>query len=481
MTLLVILWLAASPASAGTPCPKKVEDRKTPCTASTKEQEKIMKLINRGVAAYDKYETDKVDETNLREEIRLLESRGVEPSFKLRDKWFKANSGIEINKARMQSDLNEAAALTSLYYGLGHKSRDIANGPLERREARWKPQFVYAAIGQGGDYESVYRKLSLQPENQAHHLELNFGKVDDGVQAFTLEDGSVNISIEAFKLARDKGSPRLLAKTIYHEGIHFDDLVKGGWKESREALEPDAYGRTFKAAHIFELTAAEKAAVQAQWTNASVKRVQVDVGMEKPTPSFSTPEQRRKVGKDFEGRMEADSAAEGERRTLEEGFEAAREAMERSGRERRAEEERRKFEEEGRRKDEAGARDLLYIKDLAAWACVMGSLDQPTLAKFIPSADPPFYCDRAPKTVSADDSCSERIFGRILGQLCRKEAISAALINEIVEKYRPRPGAGATPCPPQEGRRSPSRPQSRRRQAGIWPAWRSRRAPIPAA
>lgn len=104
MTLLAILWLIAGSAFAGTPCPKKVEARKSPCTASPKEQEKIMKLINRGVRAYEEFESAIEDELSLREEILALERQGVEPPFQLRDDWRKALTELSANRNKSLSE-----------------------------------------------------------------------------------------------------------------------------------------------------------------------------------------------------------------------------------------------------------------------------------------------------------------------------------------------------------------------------------------
>lgn len=73
MTALLIAFSAS--AAAGTPCPKELERRISPCTASQAEQDEIMKHIREGVAAHAKYEEAVHEEKRLRSDIFIWSSR----------------------------------------------------------------------------------------------------------------------------------------------------------------------------------------------------------------------------------------------------------------------------------------------------------------------------------------------------------------------------------------------------------------------
>lgn len=454
MTIFAILLILVGSSLAGVPCNKVVAKRTSPCTASPAEQAKIMKLIDGGMDAYAEFENKNVSEASFRDSLLAAERGGQEIPETLWKQWKDANKAMFQAKAKMQSNLNEAANLTSLYYGLGHKPRDIANGPLERREARWKPQFAYAAKGQDGNYESVYRKHALQPENEAHYLELNFGKVGGGFQAFTLEDGSVNISIEAFELARRTKSPRLLAKTIFHEGIHFDDLVGDGWEASREAMEPAAYARTQQAADIFELTPLESIEIISQRMSAELNLKEVEAGRFMATPSFSTPAERMVACENLEARQAEDSEVEGKRRALEEGFEAAREEMDRARKERIRREELERLENENRRKEEAAEHDRrlrLVVRDIAVKLCAdSGSVGQEELDRLPRPLDPGFYLGDIPDGLEGNCAGSLYVFLGMSHGSGRKPDIAEF-------RKMAAPGVGVAP-PFEETRPAPTSP-----------------------
>lgn len=146
----------------------------------------------------------------------------------------------------MRKEFQEAAALTSRYYGIQPKkpASKIHGGLLDGREARWEPvmqeeQDVVYRVKETGVYLKV--KDSVKDKDGQRRL----------IQSETLDDGSVHVSLRVFREALDagggEGDPAILAARLAVEQARFNMLVcadavicpkQGKWanKESVESI-----------------------------------------------------------------------------------------------------------------------------------------------------------------------------------------------------------------------------------------------------
>lgn len=301
--LLAVLLISSISAMAGELCPAATEERTSPCTAYAHEQRLILKYIQAGVDGFGEYETAVVDEKLLREEIQGFVDRGVKAPLEKGVEWEKANKKRIESRIKMDSNLNRALELTSRYYGLGHNARGIAKGPLSGYGAEWKPLFLYATKDEQGRYKPNYLRRSFrdEPEKEPHYMAVDFGDPKDGNQAFTLEDGSTLVSIEAFKRALDPSvmSPRLLATTLFHERVHLTQLFTVG-SENKEKDEVEACVESLNAVKTFELTEDERTALEEEKQAAELDLDEVESGAKRPTLGFTSEFQRSGFAEKYE-------------------------------------------------------------------------------------------------------------------------------------------------------------------------------------
>lgn len=273
------------------------------------------------------------------------------PSLEQRTEWETENKMRIRQKIQMQTNLDKAIELTALYYGLRQESGRIANGPLEGYKTE-KSQFVYTSIDAQGNYTPTYFEMTFpsKPDKEPHYMMANFENPADGMQARTLEDGSINVSIEAFSLAIQKNSPRLLAKTLHHEGVHRKQLVAGGWSSEQE-METAAYSESFSLANTFELNQTEKDNVESKMQDWERALDDVKYRGARKTDPFTSRFIQREFKKGYEENSGKHSQANSDRQTLEKGLETARETVAKEREERRTREgdERKRHDAEDRR------------------------------------------------------------------------------------------------------------------------------------
>ncbi len=108
--------------------------------------------------------------------------------------------------------------------------------------------------------------------------------------------------------------------------------------------------------------------------------------------------------------------------------------------------------EERSRREAVGRDSLGYLWAGCESACRRGGLDRTFLnIPMVPERE--FYCENGPVTMSADDSCVIRIYGMVLGQICRGVPFDPNPLNETIRTvFGPGPGVappvlGVDPSP----------------------------------
>lgn len=247
---------------------------------------------------------------------------------------------------------------------------------------------------------------------------------DAPIQAITLEDGSTVVSIEAFRLAlrRNVMSPRLLAKTLYHEGVHIRQLATAGWdKRSKQEMEAKACVDTFANLEPFELAAAERDNVEFNKQEAMSAYNKTRADRQTEISPFTSDPQRRGFALEFAAAQTDFETEEMERKTLEGGFAAARKAIEDDAKRRQDANERR-MQEEKKAQDEKNRKVWEKVYELR-WE-LMKALTREACK------DAPAFRKNYGKTLSPETRIPEQLLlqklrddGRSLNA-CQKEVIA---------------------------------------------------------
>lgn len=153
------------------------------------------------------------------------------------------NERVDALQSEISDAVRDAMTLTQKAYGIvpERKSGKIANGPLAGSQAVFRPVF------QRWEDDLIRVK---DKDGHSHYLKMN---VPGDALAVTREDGSVGVFLAAFERSLQDGNPGVLALTLYHEAVHFSELVTTGWR-SIEEVELNAYSRDLKVIDAFELS-----------------------------------------------------------------------------------------------------------------------------------------------------------------------------------------------------------------------------------
>lgn len=238
----------------------------------------------------------------------------------------------------------------------------------------------------------------------------------------------MRVSIEAFILAADKDSPRFLAQTLFHEGIHVNQLsAKGGWR-SREEMEWDAYKKSLDAAEIFELSEedAEPTVFEAGYARAAWERVKKNETT--PTSPFPSSFQmdERIIGIDEQA--DAADLAMDQRAEIQIDLRGVRE------------------KERLLRQSVMLGEDIRRADFLAAWACNGTEITPDNVRKFNhaavlpggvpPEAYGPELARRAPPPFDGLGDCAAALSYDILQALNRNYVLQADQINQKARERR---------------------------------------------
>ncbi|MBI5201445.1 MAG: hypothetical protein HY925_07665 [Elusimicrobia bacterium] len=177
-------------------------------------------------------------ERDLRAEADRLYKSG--DSINAKDFLDQADAEAEV----MRGLFIEAIRATQEAYGTkpSMPSGVIHGGPFDGQRAAWNP------VVQLGNDVIIERE---DPNKQLWHFRSEFPAAKDEyskVGGHTFHSGDVRISIDVLAIAYDHQDPGVIALALYHESIHFDDLVSRGLRGNKEDLELRAYTKMRKHA-----------------------------------------------------------------------------------------------------------------------------------------------------------------------------------------------------------------------------------------
>lgn len=206
-----------------------------PIPASKAAQDEIVKQVKIGMKAYKEYLVFSEEESFWREKFDLEGSLDAEDV----QKWYAAERERQNRLAKMNERFNEAVKLTRSAYQVNPASveKAIKGGPIDQMTAKWEPKFFHERMRNKGMKDKSGDWVFLRDEFK-------------GRGGTTLANGEVLVHLDPFMDAIKYGNPGALAYVLYHESVHFQDLVTKGWS-SRSKIETDAYGKSLKRFNVF--------------------------------------------------------------------------------------------------------------------------------------------------------------------------------------------------------------------------------------
>lgn len=302
---------------------------------------------------------------------------------------------------------------------------NLVVGPSKGKQAHW-----YVTTNELEARKGLYKE--------------NGEEIRDRLDAETSLSGITTVFPSAFK------NPNDLALVLYHEKVHFEQFTTKG----RGDVKKDFNEREIEAWEIekfhtkgFGLTKDELFAHEKR-ANGKIKFYRQEIELDKfrakaskrkwqpREPAFIAPQSDEEIAEiDFRSRQL-------------DGIVAEELAAVRRARDRREEERREELaRKEKNRLESVGQESLLYLSAGSVSACRRGAVDR-TFMNIPMISDRAFYCEHEPKVMSADDSCADRVYGMVMGQLCRSPAFDPEPINDYLRR---RPGPGVEPAPPVDG------------------------------
>jgi hypothetical protein len=202
----------------------------------------------------------------------------------------------------MDSDFDSAIRRTQDAYRLAPELPDGSRVKLpsspdgawsEGLRVKWEPGF------QSPVYRSVVRK-----DGRAHFLKDDpVGRDGSSASGITDPDGKVMIFFPAMAWTIRSGDPGILASVIYHESVHFQDLVTRGW-DTHEGLELRAIKATLKAADILFPERSQDGTIEIRrrmkaYLRADISRLQSAVDEQRTHPPFPDSDQEKLYAERF--------------------------------------------------------------------------------------------------------------------------------------------------------------------------------------
>lgn len=362
-----------------------------------------MLLVNQGLAARNRFLAAQI------------EARKAKDAGDLELEYLKLQD-VYLAKKEMQYSLDAALSATARFYGFRpeDEEKSVINGPLAGLKPGWS-----AAYYDDGTY---YRQV--KGPNGFHYLKIKQTLLNDEDQrqlGTTMDDGLIVIRLKAFEDAQELDSPRVLASILYHETVHYNALVTTGWSPMGQV---EAYAEEVRQADILGLTKTERQAIVRLRDDAQTN---LDAALKDPAkrhPSFVRPEDEVVNRRNF-GEVEKELAKMKEYRE-DLGARVAK-----------------------ARREREIHRHLRSLMDLGDVACTIGEISQADLLDLIPDQASSIYCS-APEGIidSADQTCSSRIYGELVGGLCKRRLLSPLRINELLRTRYRRPPAEVDVLPP---------------------------------
>ncbi len=262
-------------------------------------------------------------------------------------------------------------------------------------------------------------------------------KTDREPIAFTPYDGvSTLFPGEPFQ------SPTDLALALYHEKVHFEQYITPGQGDvlSFSEREMKAWSAEMSAFGMLNLDPKE---LKNRKDNAlaEIAKYRKRIEDERFWRNIPFGHYALKEPAYLAPRSEGEVEELAKRADELDGIVAAEIEEVRSKREARED---RKREEalraEKERREAVGRESLGYLWAGAQSACRRGRIDR-TAVNVPMVSDHAFYCENEPRTMSAEDTCAVRIYGMIMGQLCRGTSFAPEEINAtLAALYGPKPG-----------------------------------------
>lgn len=226
MNILLILALVAVPSTslAGTGIgPGQVT--RTPQQPSVAEQRRIMSLIGNATGYHLQYLDALEAERTKRGALFVGDSLDYAD-------WEESASDVANYKGKLAAEFAKIVRATEGSYRVGpdHRKGKVTGGLLNQRDANWEPLLLV---------EDVAYEVARPGKKPV----LMVARDNPTVLARTLNDGKVYVSIEVLLRAVENKSPAIVASTLEHEGVHFNDLVGPNGLISRSWDQYRAYDR----------------------------------------------------------------------------------------------------------------------------------------------------------------------------------------------------------------------------------------------
>lgn len=313
--------------------------------------------------------------------------------------------------ARKKRDEHLAAAvrLAGKYYNIhpAHAGQPPASGPFSKKPATWAPRVI----------EDTNIIVTTEGNSGEYYLPLEFRPDMAGV---TMADGSVFIRMGLIHDALDADNPGLFAEVLYHESVHFDNLITKGIEGTVEEEEFSAQAATLKVNSVFDLPEIDQRKRRKdalKLAKAILERGEVPLTRQ-GWPTGEEAAQWQAKLKEHLGKSSASAAADAD--TLAAALESL--ALFR------------KEAEEVKRRAEEGRFQgyLIGLENLAMNICSYpGTVDQAWVSRFNRAGFPPARYRSAVFARAAGGPCTLELFGTMLDTLASGQPLNVlSLLND---------------------------------------------------
>lgn len=218
--------------------------RREPRQASSEQRRRIMTFVDNTDAYYKQLKDAQATEKRLR--FELVE--GLSTNY---DRWSQAAAQVEELERLLRAEFTKVVRATEAAYRVGPNQRKgkVNGGLFDKDDATWNPQILL------GDIAYSVRRPNKPPV-------LLIAADDPTSLAQTLNDGRTYISMEVLQRAIKNGSPAVIASTLEHEGVHYDDLIGPNGYVAKSWDQYKAYDRESAIAGVIGLEANELAEIE---------------------------------------------------------------------------------------------------------------------------------------------------------------------------------------------------------------------------
>lgn len=239
---LVAALVLSLPSSASSATSQQVMRKPRP--ASSAQKTRIMKLVKTADGYYKQFKQAQATERQLRFEL-------IEGLSTNHDRWSLAEAQVEELERLLRAEFKKVVRATEAAYQVGPNQRKgkVNGGLFDKDDANWNPQLLI------DDVAYSVRRPNKPPV-------LMIARDNPSALAGTLDDGRTYISMEVLHRSIRNGSPAVIASTLEHEGVHYDDLIGPNGYVAESWDQYKAYDRESQIAGIIGLEANELAEVE---------------------------------------------------------------------------------------------------------------------------------------------------------------------------------------------------------------------------